>query len=252
METKTPGIYTEVFKIHTYEVDMHNRLTVQALCQFLQEAASSHADSLGFGVEFLLKNRRTWVLSRLGVEMKEPVSLGSSVTIRTWPSGTKKLFFTRDFTVENGEGRKIGSATSYWIFLDTDNMRPIPPSKNEITFNYDGLPESSDMTLNKIPPVTPSASSAGSFNVRYSDLDLNNHVNNVTYVQWAMEGIDPRYKRNHWMTSLHAAFLSEVKYGEQVELEMGKSDNFTFFHGLSVQERNVCRIQTRWAALPRC
>jgi len=244
------SIYTEDFKIHTYEVDMHNRLTVQALCQFLQEAASSHANSLGFGVEFFLKNRRTWVLSRLGVDMKEPVPLGSSVTIKTWPSGVKKLFFIRDFIIENGEGREIGSASSYWIFLDTENMRPIPPSKNEITFNYDDLPVSSDRLLNKIPSIE-NPSFAGSFNVRYSDLDLNNHVNNITYIQWAMEGIEPQYKRNHWITSLNVTFLSEVKYGQQIQLEREKSDDFTFLHSMKVQERDVCRIKTRWADLPR-
>ena len=64
-------IYEESFKIHTYEVDLHNRLTIQSLCQFLQEAASNHASLLGFGVDYLLGNSRTWFLSRLAVEIED-------------------------------------------------------------------------------------------------------------------------------------------------------------------------------------
>ena len=92
-----PSVYKEIFKIHTYEVDIHNRLTIQALAQFLQEAASNHAALLGFGVEYLLKNNRTWVLSRLAIEIHNLISLGETITIKTWPADTEKLFFYQRF-----------------------------------------------------------------------------------------------------------------------------------------------------------
>ncbi len=248
MEHEIQRVHTETFKIHTYEVDMHNRLTIHALCQYLQEAASSHADALGFGVEYLLKNNRTWVLSRLAVKREKPVALGETITVRTWPSGTEKFFFKRDFIIENSSGAIIGTGASYWIFLDTEKMRPLPPSRSEITFDYTNLPQGFSHPLQKIEQQE-SPLFTGKFSVRYSDLDLNNHVNNITYIKWAMEGITPVYKQSHQLLFLQVNFLSEVKYGDEISLSMGVLPQERYFHRLACEGKDVCRIESAWGPL---
>ena len=40
--------YTEQFRVYSYEVDMTNKVTLQTICQYLQEVASNHAEKLGF------------------------------------------------------------------------------------------------------------------------------------------------------------------------------------------------------------
>jgi len=144
-------VYEENFKIHTYEVDIHNRLTVQALAQFLQEAASNHAALLGFGMDFLLKNSRTWILSRLAIEIEDFITLGETITIKTWPAATDKFFYIRDFEITNNKGSIIGSATSYWVFINTEKGRPVHPSKNEINFDYKDIKRGFNRQLTKLP-----------------------------------------------------------------------------------------------------
>jgi len=243
-----PQVYEENFKIHTYEVDIHNRLTIQALCQFLQEAASNHAALLGFGVEYLLKNNRTWVLSRLAVEIEDFIPLGEIITIKTWPADTDKLFFIRDFEIENSNSKIIGSATSYWIFLDTEKRRPIHPSKKEIVYDYGKLPRSFNRPLTKLPSLESSLSSM-LFHVRYSDLDLNNHVNNIKYIEWGMEGVDPDYRKKHIPFSLEINFLSEAKYGDEVNLSMKQVSSGDFLHSLLIDDTEICRIQSVWKTM---
>lgn len=245
MNNNTERTYSEEFKVHTYEVDLHNRLTIQSLCQFLQEAASNHADTLGFGVEYLLKNKRTWVLSRLTVKIEEPVALGDTITIKTWPSGTEKFFFIRDFLIESSSGKIIGNAASYWIFLDTEKMRPVHPSKGEIVFNFGELPKSFEHSPDKLPALENPESSL-SFHVRYSDLDLNNHVNNITYIEWVMEGIDHNYRRTNIPVSLEINFLSEAKYGDTVELSKEDIGAGQFMHSLLNGNTEICRAKTIW------
>lgn len=240
--------YMENFKIHTYEVDIHNRLTIQAIAQFLQEAASNHAALLGFGVEFLLKNNRTWVLSRLAVEIDDFIPLGETITIKTWPADTEKLFFIRDFKIENSNGKTIGTATSYWIFIDTEKRRPVHPSKNEITFDYNSIQRGFNRSLSKLPS-TEGSSPSKLFHVRYSDLDLNNHVNNVRYIEWGMEGIDPDYRKNNIPFSLEINFLSEAKYSNEVSLTMEKGSSESFLHALFINTTEICRIKSIWKAM---
>ena len=245
---KAPKVYEESFKVHTYEVDIHNRLTVQTLAQFLQESASNHAALLGFGVEYLLGNNRTWVLSRLAIEIEEFIPLGETITIKTWPAATEKLFFIRDFEITNSKGSIIGSATSYWIFIDTKNSRPVHPSKKEIVFDYENIERGFNRSLSKLPSQEDMEPSR-SFHVRYSDLDLNNHVNNIKYIEWGMEGIDPVYKKKHIPFRLEINFLSEAKYDHIVELSMKKAISENFDHSLYIANNEICRIKTGWKQL---
>jgi acyl-ACP thioesterase len=238
-------VYEERFKIHTYEVDIHNRLTIQALAQFLQEAASNHAALLGFGMEFLLKNNRTWILSRLAVEIDDFISLGETITIKTWPAATDKFFYIRDFEITNDNDKIIGSATSYWVFIDTEKGRPVHPSKNEINFDYKGIRRGYNRQLIKLR--TPEKLlPLKEFHVRYSDLDLNNHVNNIKYIEWAMEGIDPSYRKSFIPYLLEINFLTEAKYENIVHLSMEKTIPETYIHSLYIDNTEICRIRSEW------
>jgi len=242
---KVPKFYKENFKVHTYEVDIHNRLTIQALAQFLQESASNHAALLGFGVEYLLGNNRTWVLSRLAIEIEDFIPLGETITIKTWPADTEKLFFIRDFEITNSKGSIIGSATSYWIFIDTEKGRPIHPSKKEIVFDYKNIERGFNRPLEKLPSAGESLPEK-LFHVRYSDLDLNNHVNNIKYIEWGMEGIDPEYRKNNIPFLLEINFLAEAKYGDKVGLSMEKGSSDDFMHYLFIEKNEICRIKSGW------
>jgi len=241
-------VYEECFKVHTYEVDIHNRLTIQSLAQFLQESASNHAAQLGFGVEYLLGNSRTWVLSRLAIEIKEFIPLGETITIKTWPADTEKLFFIRDFEIINSKGSIIGSGTSYWIFINTENGRPVHPSKKEIVFDYENIERGFNRSLSKLPAQDNTEPSM-SFNVRYSDLDLNNHVNNIKYIEWGMEGIDPEYKKGHMPFTLEINFLAEAKYSDLVDLSMEKRSSENFLHSLYIANNEICRIKSVWKSI---
>ena len=246
MSKEENRIHSETFKIHTYEVDPVNRLTVDSLCQFIQEAAANHADLLGFGVNYLLQNNRTWVLSRLSVEIDRAIKLGDTVRINTWPSGNEKFFFIRDFTVELETGEKIGRGKSYWLFIDTEKRRPIPPSKGEIVFDFSRLPSGFEKTIEKLPQLKDFPPPVQTFNVRYGDLDLNNHVNNIAYIRWALEGITPEFRRSRFAYAIEINFLAEAVHGDSVSLFMNPVSDEEFLHYLFKGETEVCRVRTLW------
>ncbi len=239
-------IHSESFKVHTYEVDPHNILTIDSLCQYIQEAASNHADILGFGVNFLLSNNRTWVLSRLAVQIGRKIKLGDTILIKTWPSGSKKFFFTRDFIIESDKGEILGSGASYWLFIDTEKRRPVPPSRGEIVFDFKELPAGYDKPLEKLQPLDTFPSPDYSFSIRYGDLDLNNHVNNIAYIRWALEGIEPEFRELHYTSSIEINFIAEAVYGEKVSLSTAPVSDKEFLHYLFKGETEICRVRTRW------
>jgi acyl-ACP thioesterase len=52
----------------------------------------------------------------------------------------------------------------------------------------------------------------------YSDIDYNGHVNNVRYIQWIQDSIDPAVLEQARQARLDINYLGEVKPGETVEL----------------------------------
>lgn len=240
--------YSEKFKIHSYEVDMTNKTTLQAICQFLQEVASNHAEELGFGMSWLLENNRTWMLSRLNVKMETYPECGDEILIRTWPTGAHRLFVLRDFVIESADGRVLGVAGSSWVFMNLESHRPIHPLSGEISFiATDCVKRSISENPEKVSPAENSVLKSV-YKVRYNDLDMNNHVNNIKYIEWLLESMDPEFRKTHIPDELLINFLAEAVYGHEVSVSLDNTED-GFSHSITKDGQDICRSETHWKNL---
>ena len=240
--------YSEKFRIYSYEVDMTNRVSLQAIVQYLQEVASNHAEKLGFGVSWLRNNQRTWMLSRLKVAMYRYPRVGDDVIIRTWPSGKEKFFLLRDFSIETTDGEVLGVAGSSWVYMNLENHRPVHSSSEELNFF---VPDGTARTFSDNPAkIKPSESplEKGSFSVRYTDLDMNNHVNNIKYLEWLLEGMDPEFRKTHVPVEMEINYLAEALYGHKVFVSLENRDN-GYVHTIRNSSKEICRAESRWRSL---
>ncbi len=237
--------YTEKFKIHSYEVDVTNTATLPAICQFLQEVASNHAEQLGFGVSWLLENQRTWMLSRMVVKMDSFPRVGEEILVNTWPSGTDRLLFLRDFSIERASGEVLGRAVSSWVYMNLESRRPVHPSSKEFEYDFSGTGERAiDINPGKVPVLADEVEK-GAFRVRFNDLDMNNHVNNIKYIEWLMESVDPDYRRVNRPVDLSVNFLAEALYGQDVSVHAAGTGEFS--HCVRDREGNdICRAESSW------
>ena len=58
----------------------------------------------------------------------------------------------------------------------------------------------------------------------YSDLDVNCHVNNVTYIRWAIDALGSDFMDQAKLTELKVNFKREVFEGEKVIVETYKKE----------------------------
>ena len=56
-------------------------------------AADFHSDERGYGMSKLLPQHKTWVLSRLVLEMQEMPKVYDKFYIETWVDGIMKFFY---------------------------------------------------------------------------------------------------------------------------------------------------------------
>jgi len=228
------NVYTEKFKVRSYEVDVTGRATVLTISNFLQEIAGNHAGKLGVSVDKLFAKKLTWVLSRLHLKMFSYPFWREEVSILTWPSDAYGKFATRDFEIFNSKNEIIGKATTSWMLLDLIKLRPITMPDFIMNINRPQRERAIDDKFEKLPKLEK-FEFQNKYNVRLSDLDINQHVNNVNYIEWAIETIPVEISQKYQLNQFEISFRAESKYGDSVvsrAQEFKNNDQKTFSHSL--------------------
>jgi acyl-ACP thioesterase len=207
-------IWTETFRARYYEVGPDGCITIQALSNYFQEAASNHATDLGVGMWQLLEKGQSWMLGRFFIEISRFPQWHDPVTIDTWPAGNERMFAMRLFRMRAGE-RVIGFGSSAWLLIDLERRRPLRP---EFVRGYD-VAGPAIALAKKLPDkieLPPEFPDERSFTVRASDLDMNRHVNNVSYIDWALEALPPDMRTAGRLQRLQIDYLAECYESERV------------------------------------
>jgi acyl-ACP thioesterase len=188
---------------------------VPILCKLLQEVAAAHAEILGVGVESLIKSGVAWVLSRLHLEIERWPTAEDEIVIVTWPEAANRLYTERRFDIFDPSDQRICKVSSLWLVLDLQRRRPVrlPPQVNDRLKEHELDPEPRKFgALAEPAPIERELA----FTVRRSDLDLADHVNNTSYVEWAIEAVPDEIWSSRQLAELEIHFLSECHLGQTV------------------------------------
>ena len=207
---------TEHYPIRSYEIDTRNRLTIPALCDYLQESAGLHAHQLGVSVEQLLRQDMTWFLWRLHLRIETLPAWGRTVTVETWPAELGKPFAIRDFRISDGE-REIGVATSAWLLMNVARKRPIRHFPAHLRDLHPDPPRRALPDPFHRLPACEDPSHTCDFVLRRGDLDLNGHLNHVAAIAAMLEAAPAQLFERHRLESLEVEYRGEGRYGDPLE-----------------------------------
>jgi len=224
-----PNIWKDTYQIRSYEVDCHHRLAVLAIFNFMQEAASRHAEALGVSIQQLLSENYTWLLSRLKIKI---------VSFPVWKD-----------RIQDKDDQIVAAAVSAWLVLDVQKRRPVriaPFVERLKPLEGDHiLPD----TLDKLPGLEFSTHEKKVV-VRYTDLDINQHVNNASFVEWLVESVPVRVLNTSVLAELEINFMAEAFYEDHILAACHPLDsqNTSFHHSLIRQQDNqeLVRARTVW------
>lgn len=232
------------YPVYTFLTDHKNKVTASNIANFLQDIAGRNAHELGWAVSDLHSGGKTWVLSRIYIELKELPKYREEVTVDTWPSGGERLFAYRDFVIRNDKDEVIGNARSAWVVMDLSTRRPeyVPDEVKAMKDKYP--PSVIDIPKEKVLGAAENATKKD-VRVRRSDLDVNRHVNNVKFIEWAMEAIDDSYYDNHSVRTLDVVFKSEVLHTDTIE-SLISIDGLKTHHTILKNGSPACFVRVEW------
>ncbi len=244
--TKPDTTWTERFRVRSDEIDLHGRPAVTAVCNWLQEVAGNHARSLGWGIEQLGAEQLTWVLARLHLRLDRLPAWRSEVAVTTWPAGVDRLYAVREFRITDQDG-PCGVATTGWVLLHLGRRRPVRPPAALAALGREQARVVVDRFEPLEPPVAPEHEER--FTVRFGDVDLNRHANNVRLVGWALETL-PLEVLDRPLAELEVDFRSEARLGATVRAIAGPDagDAAAFRHRLEgADDREIIRARSRFS-----
>jgi medium-chain acyl-[acyl-carrier-protein] hydrolase len=241
------GIWRERFRIRADEMDRHGTLSPLALFNYLQEAAGRHAQSLGFGVNDLLKRNQTWMLSRFFIQIDEYPPYGEELTVHTWPCGIDRFFALRDFLFINKSEKVIARATSGWLYVDLSTRRIL--RLESLLAGCTVARRALDKNLQKLPaPLIQEVQKE--FRVRLGDIDINQHTNSAAYLAWILETIPFSTQNIEMLCGLEVNYQAESLYDDEIISEAHVDDTTTGSWLHRVQKKatgeELARARTTW------
>ncbi len=210
-------VWNQIFHITSYLVNPQKKLGIYSLLNLLQDAAWMHATQLGHGHDETLKGKTAFVLTRQKVMMESWPGWGETISIRTWVRPLQGPFATRDFEILKND-KIIGSCSTSWILMNLETRSAVLGDLGVIPFE--------SRTDYKLPyearkvSIKDELESRSTFEVRNSDLDMNEHVNNTRYVQWILDSIPREWHSQFALHEYEVNFLAETHAGDKVEIMM--------------------------------
>ncbi|CAN6167556.1 unnamed protein product [Urochloa humidicola] len=225
--------YKESFIVRCYEVGINKTATVETIANLLQEVGCNHAQSVGFSTDgfatttTMRKLGLIWVTNRMHIEIYKYPAWGDVVEIETWCQEDGRIGTRRDWILKDlANGEVIGRATSKWVMMNQNTRRLQRVSddvRDEVFVHCPktprlAFPEENNGSLKKIPILSdPAQYSRLGLVPRRADLDMNQHVNNVTYIGWVLESIPQDIIDTHELQTITLDYRRECQHDDIVD-----------------------------------
>ena len=217
------SVYKKSFVVQSRDSDFSQRVKLSALFSYFQEMATEHGQMLGVGRNSIQKHGVIWVLIRSRVAVERYPRMREEIFIETWPEQPGKIEFERNFIVRDAEGIIIARALTSWVIIDVENRRLRRSSTLDAKFPSTGREKALNCELGKIQSNNQLNLSYKKV-VRYSDIDINEHLNNSKYVDYIMDCFSLEEHKNYVVKSIEVDYVHEALPGETIELFTDMSD----------------------------
>jgi len=239
------GQITRNINLCAFDSDFTGRWKPAGIMVRMQEIAEDHATALGCGRRDMVEETgMVWMLTRLHLEMQKYPTIAQDVLIKTWHAPAPRLIFPRYFSFSYPDGEPLGCASSDWILFNIHKRCLMRPGALRV-------PYEADESL--VAPTRPPQRIREPENlrtveirrVRYSDTDMNIHMNNASYADWICDLFPTEWLASHMLAELDISFSAEASMDQEIELKMAEKDGCFYVFG-ETNGKNVFSAALIW------
>lgn len=232
------------FITESYLLDFKGRVPLPMIGNYLLHAASSHAGERGFGYTDMTKKHTAWVLSRMAIEMYEYPKMSEEITLLTWVGDVGRLFTERCFELQNKDGKPFGFARSIWAAIDLETRRPTILDVEGLSsyISERTCPIEKPGKIHAVESNTPDTS----FTVKYSDLDINKHLNSIKYIEHLLDNFNMKMFEEKEISRFEIAYQAEGHYGMELNIHSKQTEAEHYNMAITHDGKAICRASVTW------
>ena len=199
------------YDLRTSDFDKFNHIKPASVLDLFQDAAGRHAEEIGVGFEAMKEHSYFWVLIKIRFQVISQPSFQQKVIVKTWPLAPNKFIYRREYSIS--QRRRLVSAPDLYPF--SDDFHPVMNFEEKLEGVEDFEANTSSYS------ITPG----------FSELDVNNHVNNTKYANFVFDAINP--KEEFDIDVFQIDYRKEVLEGTQLHLYHTRKENEVIAKGIN-------------------
>lgn len=218
--------YTYDTAVAYSDIGPDQRLSHNGMLRILQEAASVASDVAGFGLKDIPRTGVHWILTAWRLELKRRPAWRACLRTETWPRTLDGFESVRNFLVYDGD-ELVAEAASRWILVSAETGRPARV-RDDVRTAYQTQMEERDV-FDGVPlphngKTSSDASIAFETVVGRRDIDTNLHVNNLHYLDYAVEALPEDIYRN-LPSSVEIVFRRQILLGTHIRCLYARTED---------------------------
>ncbi len=198
-------IYQLSFCVDDLHADRFGRLKSSSILYFVQEAAGRHWQHIEG--ETNQHCGLYWVIIRHRVQVTRLPRKGETVRLETWPMPTTRVAYPRSVVAYDERGSELFRSISLWVLMDPETRAMVLPDKSGVLVK--GI-----LRGNELPsPRSLAPASLGAQverTVRFTDLDVNGHMNNARYLDWLADLLPGSFHQEHTIHDMTLGYMAEA------------------------------------------
>ena len=213
------------FMAEPFHCDSSGRLFMGHLGNHLLNAADFHSTDRGFGMRYLNTINKTWVLSRLAIEMEQLPCQYDRFSVETWVESAMRFFTNRNFrvvgTTADGQEHVYGYGRSIWAMIDTETRQPadLLAVNDRSLMNWIEADKPCPIEKGGRVKMSSEAPAVRTIDTYYNDVDINGHINSVKYIEHVLDLWPLDWHREHPVRRFEIAYVAEAHQGDRLTLQ---------------------------------
>ena len=227
-------IYERDIEINYYDLDGRGDMKLTALLKYINLSAVANADELGISYEKIAALGLAFVIQRFTLRISRWPVINQTVTIKTWPAEITKGTFRRNGSMHDKDGNKIAEWTGLWVLIDIIKRRVQRPKALPVPLPAYGLMDVDFEAAKLEIPEDAGLTASYRHIVRFSEIDLNMHMNNAVYGDLIANLLEisesPMPPVTKWR-EVSFNYLTETVLGDSIEVQCRQSGQIIYIYG---------------------
>ena len=215
--------FARSFFVFRHEADFQGRMLPGALLRFAQQVATDHCNAMGVNDELYARTHTAFLLVRQTLEFHRIPHVDETLRFVTTSQMPQRAAYKRITLVTDEAGQEVACVDSRWVLVDTERRHILRKAPPELQLPW---PERVDRELDVSLPARPeNMEPAVEIHARYTQCDMNGHLNNTRYADLACDLVPVEELRSAAVRRMTIHYHKEIPMGQTAAMTRAKGED---------------------------